>query len=154
MPGGKQNSFGIHGGARKMQHHKNDKWAPKPKDSNEPSVHGTKSVSNEHSSPPRNKPPNKSGLTPIRPAKSPGTEMKNKSGLTPVRPGASSLGQSKSPYTFAQKPKQKSGLTPIRPDCNAQKQSKSPFNNFQKPKQKSGLLPIKPTGSFCPSVNI
>lgn len=64
------------------------------------------------SPPPQNKTPNKSGLTPIRPTKSPGTGMKHKSGLTPVRPGVSQ-GASKSP--FIQRPKLKSGLLPIKP---------------------------------------
>lgn len=76
------------------------------------------------------KTPNKSGLTPIRPGKSPGTEMKHKSGLTPVRPGV------------PQETRLKSGLTPIRPSCG-QNQAKS--NNCQKPKLRSGLLPIKPS---------
>lgn len=60
----------------------------------------------------QNKTPNKSGLTPVRPTKSPGTGMKLKSGLTPIKPGVQQ-GQSKSP--FVQKPKLKSGLLPIKP---------------------------------------
>lgn len=59
---------------------------------------------------PNKRTPNKSGLTPIHPRKSPGTGMKNKSGLTPIHPGAH--GRSKSP--FFTKPL-KSGLLPIRP---------------------------------------
>lgn len=59
---------------------------------------------------PNKRTPNKSGLTPIHPRKSPGTGMKHKSGLTPIHPGAH--GRSKSP--FFTKPL-KSGLLPIRP---------------------------------------
>lgn len=73
---------------------------------------GRKRDVNDPASPSQNKTPNKSGLTPVRPTKSPGTGMKLKSGLTPVRPGVSQ-GLANSP--FCQKPKLKSGLLPIKP---------------------------------------
>ena len=82
---------------------------------------------------------NKSGLTPIRPTKSPATNTKLKSGLTPTRPGFDrSLGKSPNP---GNKQKLKSGLTPTRPGFG--NVGKSPFPG-EKQKLKSGLQPIKP----------
>lgn len=103
-----------------------------------------KKVENDSGSPPQNKTPNKSGLTPIRPTKSPGTGMKLKSGLTPVRPGVSQ-GPAKSP--FSQKPKLKSGLQPIKPSVQTQQVDEFDCSTFIA-RRKSGLKPIKPGGTL------
>ncbi|XP_057366475.1 uncharacterized protein LOC130687343 [Daphnia carinata] len=103
-----------------------------------------KKVVNDSVSPPQNKTPNKSGLTPIRPTKSPGTGMKLKSGLTPVRPGVSQ-GPAKSP--FSQKPKLKSGLQPIKPNVQTQQVDEFNCSTFIA-RRKSGLKPIKPGGTL------
>lgn len=98
-----------------------------------------KNFDSTSTSPPRqNKTPNKSGLTPIRPTKSPGNGARQKSGLTPIRPVTHSQGgSSKSPGSGL---KLKSGLTPVRPEAS---QTKGSFSH--KPKLKCGLLPIKPS---------
>jgi len=95
------------------------------------------------------KTPNKSGLTPVRPNKSPGNGMKLRSGLTPVRPEILHGQQqpSKSPFKSPGSGlKKKSGLTPVRPGM--QGSAKKSFNlstdQHQQQKLKSGLLPIKP----------
>jgi len=113
------------------------------------------------------KTPNKSGLTPIRPDKSPHARLRHRSGLNPLKPDYINA-SSKSPYIFNSSKKidpealnrsgitpirpdrsprlrhrYRSGLTPIRPD-NIKGTSKSPFSNNSSIKMKSGLLPIKP----------
>ncbi|KAI9557501.1 hypothetical protein GHT06_017329 [Daphnia sinensis] len=103
-----------------------------------------KKIVNDFVSTPKNKTPNKSGLTPIRPTKSPGNGMKLKSGLTPVRPGVSQ-GPAKSP--FAQKTKLKSGLLPIKPNLQTQQVDEFNCSTFIA-RRKSGLKPIKPGGTL------
>lgn len=62
----------------------------------------------------QNKTPNKSGLTPVRPTKSPGPGGKLKSGLTPIKPSGQNNVPPKSPFQ-KDRIKLKSGLAPLRP---------------------------------------
>lgn len=110
MPLERKAPFSTTGGSKKM---------PPSKFKNKSGSVESLAKKNVTCSPPRqNKTPNKSGLTPIRPGKSPGTGMKLKSGLTPVRPGGPKL-QSTSPFCFERK--LKSGLLPIKPSKDALK---------------------------------
>jgi len=90
---------------------------------------------------------NRSGITPVRPDRSPCRRLRYKSGLTPIKPD-NIKGTSKSPFSHTQTVKMKSGLLPIKPEVTKQAVQSEFIGSSFASRRKSGLKPIRPGGNF------